>query len=98
MATPRSAREGRGLVTFAAAALAAACCTGIYLRNYSHCASAKAVCFTALYSAGPITAHYSVTVLFNRKLQGINQLGNHKQLLCQSSRTNYAALALAQCE
>ena len=35
---------------------------------------------------------------FNRKLQGVNQLGNHKQLLCQSSRTNYVALAIVQCE
>ena len=35
---------------------------------------------------------------FNRKLQGVNQLWNHKQLLRQSSLDNYAALALAQWE
>jgi len=35
---------------------------------------------------------------FDRKLRGVNQLGNHKLLLCQSSQTNYAALALGQCE
>ena len=36
VATPRSARGGRGLVTFTTAA----CCTGIFI--YSLCASAKA--------------------------------------------------------
>ena len=35
---------------------------------------------------------------FNRKLQCVNQLWNHKQLLPQSSQNNYAGLALAQCE
>ena len=35
---------------------------------------------------------------FIRKLQGVNQLWDHKQLLRQSFRDNYAALALVQCE
>ena len=73
MATTRSARKGRGLVT----SFTAVCCN----------------------IAGPITAQYSVTLQdqsqrsilslsalitnFNRKLQGVKQLWNHKQLLQQ---------------
>ena len=64
--------------------------------------SFTAVCCAALYSAGQsqrcILSHECCYHNFDRKLQGVNQLGNHKQLLCQSSQTNYAALALAQCE
>ena len=42
-----------------------------------------------------ILSHESCSHNFSQKLQGINQLGNHKQLLCQ---TDYAALAFLQCE
>ena len=37
-------------------------------------------------------------VILCNYITGVNQLRNHKQLLCQSSQTNYAALALAQRE
>ena len=45
-----------------------------------------------------ILSHETCYHNFDRKLRGVNQLGNHKLLLCQSSQTNYAALALGQCE
>ena len=76
MATPRSTREGRGLVT----SFTAVCCART-VWDQSQCS---------------ILSHEPCYHKFDRKLQGVNQLGNHKQLLCQSSQTNYAALALAQ--
>ena len=69
MAKPRSAREGKGLVTF----FIGVCCAALHSAGTNH---------------STLFCHMIATSVYI-------QLGDHKQLLCQSSRTNYAALALA---
>ena len=62
--------------------------------------SFTAVCCAALYSAGPITAHYCVAWLLS-KLQITRCKSTGKPQAAALSvfhQSNYAALALAQCE
>ena len=52
----------------------------------------RPLCIVQDQSQHTILSHECCYHNFNRKFQGVNQLGNHKQLHCQSSLINYAAL------